>query len=145
MPSQQEVTTFTLSFSGVEFTLEPDCSPNNNHHHKDVLSIAKVANDQVVIDFRNFSGVLRVTKSGGVQEVSDDVATSMKTEETEQSIMDVDASKTDAACAALPDAVPEEMPSPEPKEENKSPKKKGQQTLNFFNKKKDSKVWCHEW
>jgi hypothetical protein len=138
MPSQQEVTTFTLSFSGVEFTLEPDCSPNN-HHHKDVLSIAKVANDQVVIDFRNFTGVLRVTKSGGVQ-VSNDVATSMQTEETEQSIMDVDASKTDAASAALPDAVPEEMPSPEPKEENKSPKKKGQQTLNFFNKKKDSKV-----
>lgn len=35
---------------------------------------------------------------------------------------------------AIPDAVPEEMPSPEPKEE-KEVKKKGQRTLNFFNKK----------
>lgn len=132
MPSQQDVATFTLSFSGVDFTLEPDCSSDI----ADVLSIAKVCNNEVVVDFSNFTGVLRVHKGANMRASSEamHMASALQTKETEQS-MDVD--KIDAP--TIPDEVPEEVPSPEPKED-KETKKKGQQTLNFFNTKKETKV-----
>jgi hypothetical protein len=95
MSSHKEAAEFTLSFSGVDFTLEPsDCSPNNH--------FTKVLNDQVIIDFRNFTGILRVAKGDAVKHA----ATCMPTEETEQSIIvEADASKTGASVS---DAVPEE-------------------------------------
>ena len=132
MPSQRDVTTFTLSFSGVDFTLEPDCSSGN----ADVLSIAKVCNNEVVVDFSNFTGVLRVCKGLNMQTSSEamHITSALQTKETDQP-MEVDKIDT----STIPDAVPEEVPSPEPKED-KEPKKKGQQTLNFFNAKKETKV-----
>jgi hypothetical protein len=89
MSSHKEAAEFTLSFSGVDFTLEPS-------------DFTKVLNDQVIIDFRNFTGILRVAKGDAVKHA----ATCMPTEETEQSIiMEADASKTGASVS---DAVPEE-------------------------------------
>ena len=159
MPSQQDVTTFTLSFSGVNFTLEPSNISNNNSNNAhgndgDILSIAKVTNRQVVIDFRNFSGVLRVTHkdhceaSAGVESAMLPLSV-LQTDEknaedgnhhaiattTKNHIMET------AAAASVPDAVPEEeADSPLKQRKDDKEKNKGgrqQTTLNFF---KETKV-----
>jgi hypothetical protein len=143
MPSQQEVTAFTLSFAGVNFTLEP------NTDQADMLRIAKVAGDEILIDFTAFSGLLRVTKvnnsnSMNALQFSEAQQTALTENESIMELADDEALNNERAPpSVLPDAVPEEMPSPEIKVENKE-KRKGQQKLDFFSKKKESKV-CAFW
>ncbi|KAL7513119.1 hypothetical protein ACHAXN_010177 [Cyclotella atomus] len=139
MPSQQEVTAFTLSFAGVNFTLEP------NTDQADMLRIAKVAGDEILIDFTAFSGLLRVTKvnnsnSMNALQFSEAQQTALTENESIMELADDEALNNERAPpSVLPDAVPEEMPSPEIKVENKE-KRKGQQKLDFFSKKKESKA-----
>jgi hypothetical protein len=139
MPSQQEVTAFTLSFAGVNFTLEP------NTDQADMLRIAKVAGDEILIDFTAFSGLLRVTKvnnsnSMNALQFSEAQQTALTENESIMELADDEALNNERAPpSVLPDAVPEEMPSPEIKVDNKE-KRKGQQKLDFFSKKKESKV-----
>jgi len=59
MPSQEEeATTFTLSFGGVEFCLAP--SLKETDAAADVMCISKICNGEVLINLNNFVGTLRV-------------------------------------------------------------------------------------
>jgi hypothetical protein len=140
MPSQQEVTTFTLSFAGVNFTLEPNTADQADN----MLSIAKVAGDEILIDFTSFSGLMRVTKVNTVdiQRCANNEAQTTVLPKEDSEVMEVyndddHALNKERVVVApppiLPDAVPEEMPSPEPKVEKE--KVKGQQKLDFFSKR----------
>lgn len=110
-----------------------------------MLRIAKVAGDEILIDFTAFSGLLRVTKvnnsnSMNTLQFSEAQQTALTENESIMELADDEALNNERAPpSVLPDAVPEEMPSPEIKVENKE-KRKGQQKLDFFSKKKESKV-----
>ena len=138
MPSQQDVTTFTLSFGGVNFCLEPALA----QHSEDVISITKVCGDQVVINFNNFSGVLRV-HNGIIPSGAVEPSALATTEEDEETF----SVKEEQPVPAVPDAVPEDLPSPKgsPVHTKEEPvKTRGQQTLDFFGRKKEgggTKVW----
>ncbi|KAL7522495.1 hypothetical protein ACHAWX_007181 [Stephanocyclus meneghinianus] len=139
MPSQQDMTTFTLSFHGVEFCLEPLIQPSQHQSNPDVLSMSNFCNDHVTVNLSNFSGVLRVKRSSSALSVDNALPTIALLDETETSNtaveQHIEASATNGEhqCIAAPDQVPEDVSSPEQKKEEKSQtKKKGQQTLNFF-------------
>lgn len=145
-PLQEEETTFTLSFGGVEFCLAPsptdDASAANDHQ----MSVSKICNGEVLINLNNFVGTLRV-KNQTKMEV--DVTASEALPATE-SLMENDGdnmsidieelpSQNDQSDAVAPNPV-EDVPSPQAKscEEDKPAEKpkqrKGQQKLNFFGK-----------
>lgn len=157
MPSQQDATTFTLSFSGVDFALEPHANEYYTAADEEgVLSIAKVTNEQVVIDFRNFSGVLRVANrdnreaaigAGGVDSAllilpvpqTDENTT---TEDNRRGIM----ARRNKNKEPVPDAVPEEEADSPQKQridndrENKNSKGGGRQQTTLNNFVKETKV-----
>eukprot|EP00579_Thalassiosira_antarctica_P016512 CAMPEP_0201933644 /NCGR_PEP_ID=MMETSP0903-20130614/32005_1 /ASSEMBLY_ACC=CAM_ASM_000552 /TAXON_ID=420261 /ORGANISM="Thalassiosira antarctica, Strain CCMP982" /LENGTH=625 /DNA_ID=CAMNT_0048473641 /DNA_START=30 /DNA_END=1907 /DNA_ORIENTATION=+ len=157
MPPQEEETTFTLSFGGVEFCLAPstadDVSVNN-----DVMSISKIGNGEVLINLNNFVGTLRVKNHQTIAEASSSALPATESlignennEDDNMSIEVLSQNETSGAvvAAAVPNPV-EETPPPNPVEDTPSPEaksfeevepaekpkqRKGQQKLNFFGKR----------
>jgi hypothetical protein len=89
MPSSQEnnetITTFTLSFGGIEFCLSPSIAVSRSSDYVDdaarsaaVMSIAKIRDGEVSIDLNGFVGTLRVRDRNAV--VRADVVVAATTE-----------------------------------------------------------------
>ena len=146
MPSQQEVTTFTLSFGGVDFCLTPSTAAT------DVMSISKLCHgEEVIINLNNFVGTLRVTNPASIDAPSNSAlpaTASPKGKESTKDVMSIAIAEgneaPNAAVVAQATEAPnpvEDTPSPQAKgyEEGDSTEKpkqrKGQQTLDFFGKK----------
>ena len=161
MTSTQEddTTTFTLSFGGVEFCLTPSCPTDADEAtaFTDVMSITKVYNDEVLINLNNFVGTLRVknhridapaTTTEQLQATSESVTENNDDDDSNggNDNMSVDNG------ALTPNPV-EDTPSPKAKSEGeeedkpatKPKQRKGQQKLNFFGRHDDKKQdeVCH--
>lgn len=149
MPSQQEETTFCLSFGGVDFCLAP--SAVHDAARSDIMSISKICAGEVWINLNNFVGTLRV-KHPTMMTVPSNSALptteSLTGKENVEDGMSIDiaegAEASNAAVVAPATEAPnpvEDTPSPQAKghEEGEPSEKlkqrKGQQKLNFFGEK----------
>lgn len=160
MSPQDDETTFTLSFGGVEFCLAPS-SCDASAAADDVMCISKICNGEVMINLNGFSGTLHVknhNKIAGADSSDLPVATEdiMGEKKEDDTMMDVEAPASpnpavDAAAAAValassqPNPV-EDTPSPEARSnlpeqnqenDDKPQNRKGQQKLNFGKKGKN--------
>ena len=161
MTSTQEddTTTFTLSFGGVEFCLTPSCPTDADEATaSDVMSISQVCNGEVLINLNNFVGTLRVknhridapaTTTEHLQATTDSVT---ENNDDDNNGGNDNMSVDNGALELTPTPV-EVTPSPKAKSEgeegdkpatDKPKQRKGQQKLNFFGRhgKKEDEV-CH--
>ncbi|KAL7543334.1 hypothetical protein ACHAXR_012657 [Thalassiosira sp. AJA248-18] len=146
MSPQEEETTFTLSFGGVEFCL----APTNDADDATAMRISKICKEEVLINLNNFVGTLHV-KNNKINVASSaslpitESTTCNENDEDDISIgIEAPSSPNDAA--AVPPNPVEDTPSPQAnssvndKPAEKLKQKKGQQKLNFGKKgKKQSK------
>lgn len=150
MPSQEEeATTFSLSFGGVEFCLAPSLTENESASTGDVMCISKICNREVLINLNNFVGTLRVKNVK--MDAAADTGVALPT--ADQSVMGNDDDYGDDNMiveAPLPPPPPppveqievvEDTPSPEAKNcteevikpaDQRKQQRRGQQKLNFF-------------
>lgn len=153
MPSQEQdaTATFTLSFGGVEFCLEPSRSSSSDDADGPVMSVAKICRGEVSIDLNGFVGTLRVKihDDANVDVAVTDIIAPPTTTECRISNDDGDDETPaelpshDGMAAEMEDTssrIVEDTPSPNKKgvteeeviEETKTKQRKGQQKLNFF-------------
>ena len=151
---EEDITTFTLSFGGVEFCLTPSCPTDADEATaSDVMSISQVCNGEVLINLNNFVGTLR----GKNHRIDAPATTTEQLQATSESVTennDDDGNNGGNDNMSVDDGAPltanpvEDTPSPKAKsegeEEDKPKQRKGQQKLNFFGRhgKKQDEV-CH--
>ena len=148
MSENTSSTSFTLSFGGIEFCLEPNII--NRDDNNSIMNVTKIDNGEVLINLNNYCGTLRVKNTA--------LSTGLKANDdiNDDENMSIDNN------LGLGAPKVEEEPSPpikscEGNEEEKAADEetkdqKGQQKLNFFGKsgkKVDSKksevciILCH--
>jgi hypothetical protein len=160
MPPRSNETLFTLSFGGVEFFLAPSHQSDDTYRYRtaaaeDMMSVSKICNGEVLINLNNFIGTLRiknhnatVVNNTGNPELSEYQMRNSGNEENRSIEVLPPAAAAAAAAAAADDddaVAPnpvEDTPSPHTKScsETKaaavsSKPPKGQQKLNFFDKR----------
>jgi hypothetical protein len=147
-------TLFTLSFGGVEFSLAPsqrtvddaDVAANStaNANDDEMLSVSKICNGEVLINLQNFTGTLRIKNHNAGVVSSNDIPNVSEYQvrndgnEDDNSRIDVPL-PAEADDADAPNPV-EDTPSPRASSETNAAEsskqqRKGQQRLNFFDKR----------
>ena len=132
MSESTSSTSFTLSFGGIEFCLEPrDNKVNDND--KSIMNVIKIDNGEVLINLNNYCGTLRVKNTA--------LSTGLKANDD---INDDENMSIDNNNLGLGAPKVEEEPSPPVKSSEGNEEKlaadgetkdqKGQQKLNFFGK-----------
>lgn len=156
MPPRSNETLFTLSFGGVEFSLAPSHQSDADDTYRyrtaaaeDMMSVSKICNGEVLINLNNFIGTLRiknhnatVVNNTGNPELSEYQMRNSGNEENRSiEVLPPAAAAADDDDAIAPNPV-EDTPSPHTKScsETKaaavsSKPPKGQQKLNFFDKR----------
>ncbi len=141
-------TLFTLSFGGVEFTLTPShknvdsavaTSSTSDGNGDMMLSVSKICNGEVLINLKNFIGTLRIKNHNA--SVAASTVNPEVSNVNEDNTLEVPL-PAEADDAVAPNPV-EDTPSPHAKscsETNAAEslkQRKGQQKLNFFDKRGD--------
>ena len=152
MPPRSNETLFTLSFGGVEFSLAPSHQSDDTYRYRtaaaeDMMSVSKICNGEVLINLNNFIGTLRiknhnanVVTNSGNPELSEYQMRNSGNEENRSIEVLPPAAAADDDDAVAPNPV-EDTPSPhtkgcsETKAAVSSKPPKGQQKLNFFDKR----------
>ena len=149
MPSSQEnnetITTFTLSFGGIEFCLSPSIAVSRSSDYVDdaarsaaVMSIAKIRDGEVSIDLNGFVGTLRVRDRNAVVHADVVVAATTESLIIGRNDDEDDGRRTRSGAGGLPSSLRDDGTSgaagaaavaaaapPNPVEDTPSPNEKG--------------------
>lgn len=138
MSESTSSTSFTLSFGGIEFCLEPNINGDNKINDNDNsimnMNVTKIDNGEVLINLNNYFGTLRVKNTA--------LSTGLKANDdiNDDENMSIDTNNNlGLGAPKVTDTPSPPMKSCEGNEENKvadeeTKDQKGQQKLNFFGK-----------
>lgn len=151
---EEETTSFSLSFGGVEFCL----APADESKSKNVMTISKMCNGEVVINLNGFAGTLHVKNNNKINatvaslpSTGESINNDHREEHNDHMNIDAPASPNEnlnVAVSSQPNPV-EDTPSPQAKDSEEDDKqvdqpkpkqRKGQQKLNFGKKGKKQSI-----